>query len=170
MANSIVLVGPMGAGKTTIGRLLAQETGLPFKDVDHAVVDNAGANIPWIFDVEGEDGFRKREHQALAEILSLGDAIVATGGGIVTQEANCALLKKQPCVVFLSASVDQQFERTSKDKNRPLLQQENPRAVLEGLMAKRLSLYQEVSTYTADTDNAKPKWIVNKILEHWKNL
>lgn len=170
MVQSIILVGPMGAGKTTIGKVLAQEVGLPFKDIDHLIVEKSGASIPWIFDVEGEEGFRKREHQVLQEALDGEPAVIATGGGVVTQAANRALLNSQRAVVFLHASVAQQFQRTAKDKNRPLLQHDNPRQVLENLMAIREPWYREVADLIIETDRHKPKAIVNSIAQYWRKL
>lgn len=168
MLPSLILVGPMGAGKTTIGRLLAQELQLPFKDIDHLVSEKAGADIPWIFHVEGEEGFRKREHQMLAEVLQDGPAVIATGGGVVMRRENRELLQQQRCVVFLNASVDQQYFRTAKDKNRPLLQKDDPRAVLSDLMAVREPLYREVAGFVVDTDSSKPKLVVSAIIDYWK--
>ena len=169
MPKSLVLVGPMGAGKTTIGRALAQELNLPFKDIDHIVVENTGADIPWIFDVEGEEGFRKRESQALADVLAGEPAVIATGGGIVTQEVNRRLLKEHGGVIFLYASVKQQLFRTAKDKNRPLLQNDNPEQVLRNLMAVREPFYREVSDFVIETDGSRPKAVVQAIAEYWKN-
>jgi len=168
MTASLILVGPMGAGKTTIGRLLAQELQLPFKDIDHIVADKAGADIPWIFHVEGEQGFRKREHQALFEVLSEGAAIIATGGGIVTQEENRQLLSNESCVIFLNASIEQQFYRTAKDKNRPLLQHDDPKSVLIALMEAREPMYRAVADLVVDTDQSKPKMVVTTIVDYWK--
>lgn len=157
----------MGAGKTTIGKLLAAELNLPFKDIDHIVVEKTGATIPWIFDVEGEEGFRKREHQALADVLQEQASVIATGGGIVGQEVNRALLKKEAIVIFLHASVEQQFQRTAKDKNRPLLQQDDPEAVLQRLMTQREPWYREVAKLVVHTDLHKPKSIVKQITDYW---
>ena len=168
MPASLILVGPMGAGKTTIGRLLAQELHLPFKDIDQLITEKAGADIPWIFHIEGEEGFRKREHQVLQEALCGEPGVIATGGGIVMKEENRELLKGQPCVVFLNASVDQQFFRTAKDKNRPLLQRDDPRAVLVELMQIREPLYREVAGFVIDTDSSKPKAVVSAIIDYWK--
>ena len=168
MPKSLILVGPMGAGKTTIGRALAQELKLPFKDIDHIVVENTGADIPWIFDVEGEEGFRKRESHALIEAFKGEPSVIATGGGIVTQEANRQLLRRIGGVVFLYTSVKQQVHRTAKDKNRPLLQQENPEKVLKDLMVIREPLYREVSDFTVETDSNKPRVVINAIVEYWK--
>lgn len=167
MAESIILVGPMGAGKTTIGKLLAHELDLPFKDIDQLVVEKSGASIPWIFDVEGECGFRRREHQVLVDVLQENTAVIATGGGIVTQVENRELLKNCNNVVFLYAPVELQFQRTAKDKNRPLLQQDNPRNVLERLMQIREPWYREVANLVVETNRNKPRNIVNGIIKYW---
>ena len=120
----------MGAGKSTIGRLLAKELRVPFKDSDKEIEQRTGANIPWIFDVEGEQGFREREQAVIAD-LSAGEALVlATGGGAVLREANRHNLRDGGRVVYLHASVDQQIERTARDRNRPLLQRADPAQVL----------------------------------------
>lgn len=168
MRKSLVLVGPMGAGKTTIGKLLAQELHLPFKDIDQMVVERSGADIPWIFDVEGEEGFRRREHQMLKEVLGGEPAVIATGGGIVTRAENRELLKQAGTVVFLYASVDQQYERTAKDKNRPLLQHDNPRQVLVELMAKREPWYREVADHVVETGRNRPRSVINNIVRYWR--
>ena len=169
MGKSIVLVGPMGAGKTTIGKLLAQELDLPFKDIDHIIVERTGADIPWIFDVEGETGFRRRESQVLAEVLDADAAVIATGGGIVSLPDNREMLKQADAlVVFLNATVAQQFHRTSKDKNRPLLQKDNPRQVLERLMQEREPWYREVSDMVVDTGSNRARQLVNNIADCWK--
>lgn len=165
MDSHIILVGPMGAGKTTIGKLLAAELDLPFKDIDHLIVECAGVSIPWIFDVEGEQGFRKRETQVLEQTLKASAAVIATGGGVVTQEANRQLLKQQSRVVFLYAPVDLQLHRTAKDRNRPLLQQKNPREILEQLMQQREPWYEEVATAIVETGKQKPQAIVDTILQ-----
>ena len=170
MSESLILVGPMGAGKTTIGRLLAVELNLPFKDVDHLVVESAGADIPWIFDVEGEEGFRRRETRVLKEVLSAEPAVIATGGGIVTVDENRKLLQKEKTVVLLYASVEQQFHRTSKDKNRPLLQQENPRQILTDLMAIREPFYRDVADFVVETGKLRPRSAVESIIEYWNKL
>lgn len=168
MTDSLVLVGPMGAGKSTIAKALSQKLHLQLLDIDQQVVDNAGADIPWIFDVEGEQGFRKRETQALRYALSLPEAIIASGGGLVTQEVNRKLLSQAKLVVYLMASVESQFQRTAKDKNRPLLQQANPKAVLQKLFNEREPWYQQVADLSIDTDCNNPKEIVQNIVKHWK--
>lgn len=168
MSESLVLVGPMGAGKSTIAKALAQKLQLQLLDIDQMVVDNAGADIPWIFDVEGEHGFRKRETFALQSALAQPKAVIASGGGLVTQLENRQLLAQVKLVVYLKASVQSQFQRTAKDKNRPLLQQSDPQAVLQKLFADREPWYQQVADISIDTDKNNPKEIVQKIVKQWK--
>ncbi|MCP3896800.1 shikimate kinase [Moraxella sp.] len=161
---SIFLVGPMGAGKTTIGKLLAKRLGREFIDCDHYIVAQTGADIPWIFAKEGEEGFRDRETRALEELTAMPNIVMATGGGAVGCEENRKLLQ-QGFVIYLEASVDTQLIRTKKDKNRPLLQNDNPRATLEALYQKRHPLYQEVATIIVPTGRAYPKQMVADLLE-----
>lgn len=160
---SIYLVGPMGAGKSTIGRLLSVELALDFYDSDKEIEARCGANIPWIFDMEGEEGFREREQQVIDELTQIPNIVLATGGGAVTRGINRQHLSARGTVVYLYASVKQQLERTSKDKNRPLLQTENPEAVLKGLFAIRDPLYREVADIIIETDHHSPRWVVQEI-------
>lgn len=160
---TIYLVGPMGAGKTTIGKLLAKQLNRPFVDCDNYIVAQTGADIPWIFAKEGEAGFRERETRALSELGELSQIIVATGGGAVMMPQNRALLKKG-VVIYLNAGVEVQLARTKKDKNRPLLHTDNPRAVLEALYAKRHPLYTEIADITIITGRLYPKQMVQDVL------
>ena len=153
----VFLVGPMGAGKTTIGRHLASELGLPFIDTDQVIEERAGADIPWIFDVEGEDGFRVREERILVDVADSGPAVIATGGGIVNSVANRELLGRSGVVIYLHATIQQQLARTGKDRNRPLLRDGDPRTVLEELMSVREPLYREVADLVFQTDNRNPR-------------
>lgn len=158
----------MGAGKTTIGRLLAKELTLPFIDSDREIEARAGAAISWIFDVEGEAGFREREQSVIAELCEKKTEqgfVLATGGGAILREQTRHLLKKETTVIYLFASIEQLLERTSKDKNRPLLQVESPKDVLAHLMAIRHPLYQEVSHLIVTTDERPPRFLVQHILE-----
>lgn len=161
--NNVYLVGPMGAGKSTIGRLLAAELRLDFKDTDKEIEERSGVDIPWIFDMEGEDGFRKRETVVLEELTSQNDVLLATGGGIVMKDENRRLLTTGGRVVYLYTSIDEQVRRTDKDKNRPLLQTEDPRAVLAELMEKRDPLYREVADIVFDTDRRSPKSVAQEL-------
>lgn len=160
---SIFLVGPMGAGKTTVGKLLAKHLGRDFIDCDWYIAEQTGADIPWIFEKEGEAGFRERETRALSELVALPKIVMATGGGAVGLPENRALLKNG-LVIYLEASVDVQLARTKKDKNRPLLQSDNPRAVLESLYEKRHPLYLEVADLVVPTGRLYPKQMVADIL------
>ena len=134
--TSIYLIGPMGAGKVTIGRMLAKSLKRTFLDSDYEVEARCGANIPWIFDVEGEKGFRDRESQVLEEVCLQRGIVLATGGGVVERLKNRQLLGTYGYVVYLNTPVEIQFRRTAKDKHRPLLQKGNQRAVLTQLFEK----------------------------------
>lgn len=161
---AIYLVGPMGAGKTTIGKLLAKHLGRPFVDCDWYIAEQTGADIPWIFEKEGEMGFRERETKALRELTVMPTIVMATGGGAVMSLENRKLLKRG-LVIYLEAGVEVQLARTRKDKNRPLLQSDNPRAVLEALYKKRHPLYEEVADITIATGRLYPKQMVHDVLE-----
>jgi len=160
----------MGAGKSTIGRLLSAELKLEFKDSDKEIEDRCGCNIPWIFDVEGEIGFREREVTAIEEITLESDVLMATGGGAVLRPENRQNLSARGTVVYLKTSVAQQLARTSKDKNRPLLQIDNPEEVLTRLMNQRDPLYQEVADIVIHTDDRNPKYVVQEIVKRLEEL
>jgi shikimate kinase len=162
-STSVYLVGPMGAGKSTIGRLLAAELRLEFKDTDKEIEDRSGVDIPWIFDMEGEEGFRNRETAMLEELTQLDKVLLATGGGIVMRPENRHLLSARGRVVYLKASIDEQVKRTGRDNKRPLLNQKNPRQVLTDLMAIRHPLYEEVADYIIETDGRSPKAVAQEL-------
>lgn len=162
--RNVFLVGPMGAGKSTIGRLLAKELKVPFKDSDREIEARTGADIPWIFDVEGEEGFRQREEAMIAELVGEQGIVLATGGGVVMRPANRKALQSHGFVVYLCTSVDQQLQRTAKDRQRPLLQTPDPEQVLRDLMAKRDPLYREIADMVVETDQRGPKGVVNAIV------
>lgn len=168
--QNLILVGPMGAGKSTIGRLLAKELRLPFRDSDKEIEQRTGASIPLIFDVEGEQGFREREHAAIADLCTLDGVVLATGGGAVLRDDNRSALRAGGRVVYLCTSVEQQLERTSRDRNRPLLQAPDPRAVLETLMATRDPLYREIADVVVETDERPPRLVVMEILDRLRAL
>lgn len=164
MSKSLVfLVGPMGAGKSTIGRLLASELNFNFRDSDRVIEERTGADIPWIFDMEGEEGFRERETAVLQELAAERDTVVATGGGIVLREQNRELMKSAGFVCYLTASIDQLVERTARDKKRPLLQVENPRQKIIDLLALRDPLYQNAADFIVNTDRRSPKAVAQEI-------
>ncbi|PID43837.1 MAG: shikimate kinase AroK [Proteobacteria bacterium] len=162
--RNVVLVGPMGAGKTTIGKLLARELGFDFKDSDKVIEKRCGADIPWIFDVEGESGFRDREQNMIAELCQQPGLVIATGGGAVLREANRTVISDHALVVYLKTSVSQQFERTHRDRNRPLLQTENPHQVLSRLYQQRHPLYDEMADIVVVTDRKSPRSVVRQIM------
>jgi shikimate kinase len=166
---NIFLVGPMGAGKTSIGRQLAEALGMDFCDSDHEIEARSGATIPWIFDVEGEEGFRKREQTMIDELSQRQNIVLATGGGAVLSETSRNYLKTRGTVIYLSASIDLLLERTQRDRNRPLLQTENPRARLEELMQIREPLYREVADIVLETDDSSIRHTVNRIIKQLKN-
>ncbi|PAU60238.1 shikimate kinase I [Pseudomonas sp. PIC25] len=168
--RNVILVGPMGAGKSTIGRLLAKELRFPFKDSDKEIEQRTGADIPWIFDVEGEQGFRDREQAMLAELCDLGGVVLATGGGAVLRPENRQALRAGGRVVYLYTSVAQQLDRTARDRNRPLLRTADPGAVLRGLMEIRDPLYREIADIIVETDERPPRMVVQEILERLQSL
>ncbi len=168
--QNLILVGPMGAGKSTIGRLLAKELRLPFRDSDKEIEQRTGASIPLIFDVEGEGGFREREHAVIADLCRLDGVVLATGGGAVMREDNRKALRAGGRVVYLCTSVDQQLERTARDRNRPLLQAADPRGVLANLMAVRDPLYRSIADVIIETDERPPRLVVMEILDRLASL
>ncbi|HDZ56932.1 MAG TPA: shikimate kinase AroK [Pseudomonas xinjiangensis] len=162
--RNVFLIGPMGAGKSTIGRMLAKELRYPFKDSDREIEARTGADIPWIFDVEGEEGFREREQAMIAELVQEQGIVLATGGGVVIREPNRKALASGGLVVYLRTSVEQQLQRTAKDRQRPLLQTPDPEKVLRDLMARRDPLYKDIADLVIDTDQRGPKIVVNTIV------
>lgn len=155
----------MGAGKSTVGRQLASRLSFLFLDTDHRIEERTGADIPWIFDVEGEAGFRLRETSVLEELQGIDHYVVATGGGIVERPHNHTLLKSLGCVVYLTASIDQLYSRTCKDKKRPLLQVPDPRAKIQSLFERRDPIYRSVADVVLDTDGKNSQWVVNRIYQ-----
>src|SRR5690606_18125908 len=161
--SNVFLVGPMGVGKSTIGRLLAAELNLSFCDSDRAIEERTGADIPWIFDMEGEAGFRERETTVLTELAAESNLVIATGGGIVMRPQNCQIMKDAGHVCYLTASIEQLVERTARDKKRPLLQVDNPRQKIIELLATRDPLYLSVADFVVNTDRRSPKSVAQEI-------
>lgn len=155
-ATNLILVGPMGAGKSSIGKRLAERFGLRFVDVDQVIVERTGATIPVLFEHVGEAGFRQRERELLAEILQGEGQLVSTGGGAVIDPGNRRLIRERGFVVWLRVSVDSQLKRVGRDRNRPLLQTEDREQVLRELSAAREPLYREVADLSLDTDGLSP--------------
>ena len=162
--HNVILVGPMGAGKSTIGRQLSHLLHFDFVDSDREIENRTGADIPWIFDVEGEEGFRKREAAMIDELTQREHIVLATGGGAVVRQENRAAFKARGVVVYLQASVEQQLSRTARDQSRPLLQTDEPRKVLTQLTVIRDPLYREVADYIVDTDKGGVKDVAAHIV------
>jgi shikimate kinase len=154
----------MGAGKSTIGRLLARELGYRFVDSDRLIEERCGADIPWIFDMEGEAGFRQRETAILDELSGESSVVLATGGGAVVRPENHEILRREAFVVYLKTSVEQQVERTRRDRNRPLLQNDEPEAVLRRLFAQRDPLYTKLADLVMYTDRKRPRLVVRQLI------
>ncbi|KPK10715.1 MAG: shikimate kinase [Acidithiobacillales bacterium SG8_45] len=168
--QNIFLVGPMGAGKSTIGRYLAELLDRQFKDSDHEIEKRTGASIPLIFEIEGESGFRTREAAMLLELADEEGAVIATGGGIVLSEENREILKEKGLVVYLHASIDILYQRTRRDRNRPLLNDGDRRTKLEDIMRTRDPLYREVATLIIETDKRPARSVAKEIVDKIESL
>jgi len=160
----------MGAGKTTIGRLLARRLDMAFIDSDHEIEARTGASIPWIFEIEGEPSFRRREADVIRELTAQRGIVLATGGGAVLNPASRALLAERGTVVYLRASVGSILQRTAHDKNRPLLQIADPRKKLEDLTAQREPLYREIADLVIDTGRPNVQSMVQTIIDQIAQL
>ena len=162
----IFIVGPMASGKSTLGKKLAQTLNMDFVDTDKEIEKKAGAEISWIFEVEGEKGFRERERKALEESIKEDDVVISTGGGIVTVKKNRDLIATKGKVVYLKTPLELQLKRTEKDKKRPLLAKGNKKQILEALKKERDPKYEEIADITIDQDGQKNrKTIINEIID-----
>jgi shikimate kinase len=160
---NIFLVGPMGSGKSAVGRQLAQRLGLEFIDSDEEIEARTGVDIPYIFEKEGEAGFRAREAEVIDELTQRQGVLVATGGGAILDPGSRDRLRARGRVVYLRTSVDQQLARTRRGNDRPLLNNPDPRGTLVRLFGQRSPLYAEVAEITVDTDGRKVKTVVDQI-------
>jgi shikimate kinase len=170
MSRSIFLVGPMGSGKSAVGRQLARQLGYRFVDSDTVIEQRTGVDIPYIFDREGETGFRVREREAIEELTQLDSIVLATGGGAVLADENRKALSRRGIVVYLQTSVEQQAERTKNSRQRPLLNTADPRAKLEQLMHAREPLYRNVAHVVVTTDRRRVKDVAAEIAARTRDL
>ena len=161
--NNIFLVGPMGAGKSTIGRQLADALSFQFEDSDHEIQRRTGVDIPTIFEYEGEEGFRNREQQVIADLTDQEGIVLATGGGAVLREANRQRLTARGVVIYLHCSPEQQFARTNRDRNRPLIQTADPLQSLRDIMEIREPLYRQVADLVVSTEKRGTVAVVKEI-------
>lgn len=162
--RNIYLVGPMGSGKTAVGKQLARLLGVPFVDSDAEIEHRTGADIPLIFEKEGEEGFREREREVIADLTTRDGIVLSTGGGAILKPENRALLHARGVVVYLETSIAQQAARVRDGANRPMLTGQNPTQRLTELMAHREPLYLEIAAFTVHTDGRRVKDVAEEIL------
>jgi len=171
-ASNLILIGPMGAGKSSVGRVLARRFGLRFVDSDQAIIRQCGVDIATIFDYEGEAGFRRRERDVLARLLQNDDLLLATGGGAVLDADNRALMARRGHIVHLHVEVEQQLARLAHDRSRPLLARDDREAVLHALAAARTPLYRALADVSVDTSQRPSASVVAVVAEylaaHWQ--
>ena len=163
---NLFLVGPMGSGKSAVARQLARRLGLQFVDSDDEIETRTGVDIPYIFEREGEAGFREREAEIIDHLTLADGLVLATGGGAVLDARSRERLRTRGHVVYLRTSVEQQLARTRRSTDRPLLNNPDPRGTLARLFEMRAPLYQEVAEFVVDTDGRKVKTVVQEILRH----
>jgi shikimate kinase len=169
-ARSIFLIGPMGAGKSAVGRQLARELGRVFIDSDEEIEHRTGVDIPFIFEKEGEAGFRARERQVIDELTAMPVIVLATGGGAVQDPQSRERLGSRGIVVYLHASVEQQMRRTRRGRERPMLKSGDPREILERLMAVRDPQYREIAHIVVETDGRRVTSVTRDIRQHLEQL
>ncbi len=169
-SGNIFLVGMMGAGKTTVGKVLAQHSGKTFVDSDEEIQQRTGVTITHIFDVEGETGFRQREANVIQELVRLDNIVLATGGGVVLNELNREALRRNGTVVYLRSTVHDLWQRTRHDRHRPLLQTADPRARLKNLYEQRDPLYAQVADLVIPTGKQSVHSLVLQLEQELKRL
>ncbi|MFK8067378.1 MAG: shikimate kinase AroK [Gammaproteobacteria bacterium] len=162
--SNFFLIGPMGSGKTTIGRQLARSMKKSFHDSDHEIEDHTGASISLIFDIEGEEGFRTREKAIIDELTQQDNIVLSTGGGVILDIENRKNLKDRGTVIYLHASLKKLFYRTSRDKKRPLLQTEDPREKLRQIVEERDPLYRQTADLIVETEGRTVPQVVSYII------
>ena len=165
--KNIFLIGPMGSGKTTVGMIVAKELAKEFHDTDQEIEASTGVDISYIFDVEGEKGFRKREEKILAGITQKKNIVIATGGGAIESENNRRCLTKNGFVIYLKTTLDDQVLRAKPSRQRPLLQDVEPKKKLQELMQKRKSLYESIADTIVNTEGHKPHSLAKQVIENF---
>ena len=169
--NNIFLIGLMGTGKTTVGRQLAKRLKRDFYDSDRVIEERTGADIPLIFEKEGEEGFRKREREVIDELTRMDNIILATGGGAILSAENREHLSRRGTVIYLKSNLRTLIERTSKDKNRPLLHaEEPPEVILDRLLKQRGPLYEEIADIVVPTANNSIHRVIHAIISKLRQL
>jgi shikimate kinase len=163
--RNLILIGPMGAGKTTVGKQLAKQFGMDFVDSDHEIEERTGVSITTIFDIEGEEGFRKRETRMLKDLCERENIVMATGGGAILSEENRKMLRRAGTVIYLNASLDAQVNRTRNRKSRPLLTEDDPREQLRELMTVREPLYRQEADVIVESGDRSVSNVTREIVQ-----
>ncbi len=162
--NNIFLIGPMGAGKTSVGRYLAQHLDMHFYDSDQEIEKKTGVSLTWVYDIEGMEGFRQREMRAIDELSRLNNIVLSTGGGCVETPEVRNFLRQRGIVIYMEVSLNTQLNRLKRDKKRPLLQGENPKEVLIAMWREREPIYEDIADFTVITDERSVRDVCNDIL------
>ncbi len=163
--RNVFLIGPMGAGKSAVGRQLARMLHVAFMDSDEEIEARTGVDIPFIFEKEGEEGFRRREAKVIEDLTRMDGLVLATGGGAVIDPKSRSNLGARGFVIYLMTSVDQQLARTRRGRERPLLDSEDPRSTLENLLTAREPMYLEIADLTVNTDGRRVRAVADEILD-----
>ncbi|MDR3478258.1 MAG: shikimate kinase AroK [Gammaproteobacteria bacterium] len=162
--NNIFLIGPMGAGKSSVGRFLAKQLGMDFYDSDEEIEKSTGVDLGWIFDVEGEEGFRKREAAVVAQLAKRSNIVLATGGGTIVEPENQKILASRGMIVYLEVSLEHQEPRVVNESRRPSLRVKNRQEVLKQLQEERLPIYQSLADFKVHTDNRSVRAVADDIV------
>lgn len=163
--RNLILIGPTGSGKTAVGRQLARDLGLRFLDSDHEIEKRTGVEVGYIFEKEGEEGFRDRETDVIRELAAAEGAVIATGGGAVLRDLNRQAIADGGVVIYLKTSVSEQLRRTQRSRQRPLLNTKDPRRVLEAMASERGPLYEDLADIAVDTSNQRVRAVAKNVRE-----
>jgi len=162
--SNLYLIGPMGAGKSSVGKQLAKQLGMDFYDSDEEIEKSTGVDLGWIFDIEGEDGFRKRETAVLADLTQHANIVLATGGGTVVESANQQMLSERGVLIYLEVSLEHQEPRVVNESRRPALRVKNRQEVLKQLQEERLPIYESLADFKVHTDNRSVRAVTDDII------